>query len=54
MIEKTRIMIVVFAFLSWLSTPISAVTQSFCVPAVNSREKENILSSGLGVRFRLA
>jgi hypothetical protein len=29
MIEKTRIMIVVLAFLSWLSTPISAVTQSF-------------------------
>jgi hypothetical protein len=40
MIEKTRIIIAVFAFLSWLSTPISAVTQSFSANQVNNEGKK--------------
>jgi hypothetical protein len=40
MIEKTRIMIVVLAFLSWLSTPISTVTQSFSANQLNDEGKK--------------
>jgi hypothetical protein len=51
MIEKTRIMIVVLAFLSWLSTPISAVTQSFSTNQLNDEGKKAYDTLAVAKRF---